>query len=406
MKYDLEKLIDRDGTYATKWETYTEGNKSGSISSIGTDLQGDGLLPMWVADMDFKTAQPIIDALTFRAQHGIFGYTLASENYFQSIINWFESRYGWKIDKEWIIPTSGVVPAIQFAINTFCSRGNAVLIQGPVYHPFYRVIKSAGCHVVSNSLIHSSDGYKMDFEDLEEKVKDKNIKLAILCSPHNPVGRVWSREELRTFGKICIENGVLIIADEIHCDLVAPEVVFTPFLKVNELFLPNTIVCTAPSKTFNLAGMHLANTIIADEHLRKDYKNYMVVNSVAGGLNPFSLIAAEVAYNKGGDWLEQVLIYIWANYEFLKEFIDKYLPRIILTKLEGTYLAWVDFRCLNLEPQSLEDLIQNKAKLLFNQGYIFGDEGIGFQRINIACPRKVLELGLWRLKEAIEELEI
>ena len=404
MKYDLGNLIGRGGTNATKWESYSGGNQSGLIEFIGPDLKGEGLLPMWVADMDFQTAQPIIDGLIERVRHGIFGYTFASEDYFKSITNWFFTRHNWTVEKEWIVPTPGIVPAIQFAINTFCSPGDNILVQGPVYHPFYRVIEASGCKVVSNSLVWSDGGYRMNFSDLETQASDSQLKLAILCSPHNPVGRVWTVEELKQFGEICNDNNVLVIADEIHCDLIGPVSTFVPYLKAGFNFSDRALVCTAPSKTFNLAGLHLSNVIIPNPDLRDQYLAYMKKNAVGGGLNPFSLIAAELAYTMGEDWLEQVLLYIWDNYKYLQRFIKEYLPQLVLSDLQGTYLAWVDFTLLKLSPEELELLIQKKAKLLFNQGYIFGEEGAGFQRINIACPRKVLELGLGRLKTAIDQL--
>ena len=404
MKYDFDRIIDRTGTGASKWERYTAGKTDNLNLLIDPHLKGDSTLPMWVADMDFQVPQPVIDALVKRSAHGIFGYTVASKSYFRSIIDWFLARYNWKIEEEWIIPAPGVVPAIQFAINVLCKPEEKILIQGPVYHPFYRVIKSAGCEIVSNSLRLDASGYNMDFSDLGRQLSDPLVKLAILCSPHNPVGRVWTVDELTRFGELCDSNGVTVIADEIHCDLVFSSNRFIPYGSIKPDFLNNVLICTAPSKTFNLAGMHLSNIIIPNELLRHRYKSYIEKNSLSGGLNPLALSAAEVAYQEGEEWLEQVLDYVWENYQFLQRSFGDQLSKLSVSDLQGTYLAWVDFRSLGIEANELERLIQSEANLLFNQGYIFGREGIGFQRINIACPRSVLERAVKRLIKVFAHL--
>ena len=351
----FDHITHRQGTHSLKWDRYKDRD----------------ILPLWVADMDFQVARPIIDALIQRAKHGIFGYTVAPKTYYRSIIEWFSKRHNWEINTDWIITAPGVVPAIQFAVNAFCSPGEKILVQGPVYYPFYRIIQAAGCEVVSNSLLFNN-GYSMDLESLQRQLSDPLVKLVFLCSPHNPVGRVWSRDELIKFGEICNQNNVIVIADEIHCDLICPGEQFVPYASINEKFSQNTIVCTAPSKTFNLAGMHLSNIIIPNNKIRNKYTSYIEGIGMSGGLNPFSLIAAEVAYKEGEDWLDHVLDYIWMNYKYLTDFVISYCPQLKVADLQGTYLSWIDFRTLGLNADKLEALLYNEAKLLLNQGYIFG----------------------------------
>ena len=404
MNYNLDQIIDRGGTGSNKWDSYRGGSHAGPIVPIDPKLQSDGPIPMWVADMDFSSPQSVLDALSKRVDHGIFGYTSASEGYYSSVVSWFEKRHAWKISKEWITTTPGVVPALHFAVKTWCHKGDKVLIQKPVYYPFFRAIANGGCETVSSNLIEKGGFYNMDFEDLEEKSSDPKVKISILCSPHNPVGRVWTSEELRQYGEICNRNGVIVIADEIHSDLIMPGNVFQPYASLEDEFANNTMVCTAPSKTFNLAGMHLSNMVIPNSKLKKEFDSYMFGIGVAGGLNPFALVAIEAAYRGGEDWLDQVLEYIHQNYLFLKQYITDNIPQLKISDLQGTYLTWIDFRELGLDQVALEKLTQLDAKVLFDEGHVFGDEGFGFERINIACPRSILALALHRLKIQIEQL--
>ncbi|MBL4726239.1 MAG: pyridoxal phosphate-dependent aminotransferase [Rhizobiaceae bacterium] len=401
MKYDLDHVTDRSNTGAAKWDLYNGGVHSGPITAINASLDDDGPIPMWVADMDFPSPQPVIDALHERVSHGIFGYTRVTDCYYDSVIGWFSRRHDWDIKKEWITPAPGIVPACHFAVRTYCEPGDKVLIQRPVYYPFFRSITNGGCEIVSSNLIDNDGHYEMDFEDLEAKASDPKVKLAILCSPHNPVGRVWTEDELRRYGEICNRHGVVVVADEIHCDLIKPGTKFFHYAKLGEEFANNTLVCTAPSKTFNLAGMHLSSMVIPNEKLRKAFEDYMAKIGIAHGINPFAVVALEAAYDHGEEWLDQTLDYIWANHAHLKNFMAENIPAIKVYDLQGTYLNWMDFRGLNLDRAQLEELTQLKAKVLFDEGYIFGEEGEGFERINLACPRPILDAGLARLKREI-----
>lgn len=404
MTYDFDRIIDRSGTASMKWSTYHGGSHAGPISPVGVDLAGNGPIPMWVADMDFPSPQPVLDALRNRIDHGIFGYTVTPDSYFDAAINWIKKRHGWEVSKEWITTTPGIVPALHFAIRAFCKAGDKVLLQQPAYYPFFRAIKNSQCEIVSSALIDGDDGYTMDFEDLERKASDPAVTMAILCSPHNPVGRVWREDELRQYGDICNRHGVLVVADEIHADLLMPGVKFFPYAQLGREYSDNVLVCTAPSKTFNLAGMHLSNMIIPNEKLRRTFNDYMIHTGVAGGLNPLALTAIEAAYNHGEEWLDQVLDYIWGNFQTLKSFVGQNMPQLKVSELQGTYLCWVDFRGLGLDQEKLEKLTQLDAKVLLDEGYIFGQEGRGFERFNLACPRPLLKLALERLKTEIERV--
>jgi len=403
MKYDLDRVVDREGTGSVKWGMYRGGSHAGPIKAVDANLTSDDPIPMWVADMDFATPKPVLDALSERISHGIFGYTAEGDDYYSAVTNWFQKRLGWSVDKSWISTTPGVVPALHFAVKTWCKPGDKVLVQRPVYYPFFRSIKNGGCEIVSSNLIEEDKNYRMDFADLEKKAADTAVKVAFLCNPHNPVGRVWSADELRQYGEICNRHNVLVIADEIHADLMMPGVKFQPYAMLGEEFANNTVVCTAPSKTFNLAGMHLSNMVIPNPELKKNLDDYMAETGIAGGLNPLAIVAIEAAYGEGEEWLEQVLAYIHENYVYLQNYLKDNLPQLSVTPLQGTYLAWIDFRGLGLDQEALEKMTQLDAKVLFDEGHIFGEEGFGFERMNLACSRKVVELALNRLKVQIEK---
>lgn len=404
MTHYLDKVIDRAGTGSSKWGVYRGGSHAGPIDAIAPELSDNGAIPMWVADMDFEAPPPVIEALKARVEHGVFGYTIATDPYFDAVTGWFQKRHNWNISKDWISTTPGVVPALHFAVKTWCKPGDKVLIQRPVYYPFFRTITNGGCEIVSSSLIEENGHYRMDFEDLEKKASDPNVTLAILCSPHNPVGRVWTADELRQYGEICNRHNVKVMADEVHCDLIMPGHSFTPYATLGDGFAQNAMVCTAPSKTFNLAGMHLSNMILPNPDMKQAYDAYMAETGVAGGLNPFALIACEAAYTSGESWLGDVLAYIHDNEQTMRRFMADRLPMLRPVGLQGTYLAWVDFRALGLEQSRLEQLTQLDAKVLFDEGHIFGPEGSGFERFNLACPRPVLSLALERLEREIAKL--
>ena len=390
MKYDFDKIIDRTGTNSLKWDPETLELMFGE-----TDI-----MPFWVADMDFKVAEPIIDAVVERAKHGIYGYSKGSDTYYEAIINWTRKRFDWEINKEWIEFTPGVVPAINYFIQAFCMPGDKVLIQQPVYYPFKRAIENNGCHVVDNTLKFNGEYYEIDFEDFEEKVKDPKVKMFILCSPHNPVSRVWTEEELTKFGLLCLENDVLVISDEIHNDLVFTGYKHIMFASLSHEFAMNSVTCTSPSKTFNLAGMQASNIIIPNPKLKDKFRRVLERNGI-GSQNPFSIVALEAAYNEGEDWLEELLEYLEGNIKFIHEFLAKNLPKAKLIDPQATYLGWIDLREYEEDGGRLEKLIIEKGKVALDGGTWFGQDGAGFMRLNFACPRSLLEKALKGIYSAL-----
>ncbi len=386
MKYDFDELIPRRGTNSYKWDSAADA----------------GVLPLWVADMDFRTAPCIIEALRRRVEHGIFGYTRVPDAYYQAVIDWFGRRHGWQIDREWIIYTSGVVPALSAVIKALTDAGDRVLVQTPVYNCFFSSIRNNGCELVSNPLVRDGNTYRMDFDDLERKTADPRTKLLLLCNPHNPVGRVWTREELLRVGDICLRNGVRVISDEIHCELTLPGHEYIPFASLSEAFQANTITCLSPSKAFNIAGLQIANIVSSDEEVRRRIDRAININEVCD-VNPFGVEALIAAYGRGADWLEALNAYIYENYRCLCDYFAEQLPQLPVTKLEGTYLVWVDCRALRLSSAELAAHLLERQKLWLNEGTMYGAEGEGFLRINIACPRSRLLEALERLKAGVAE---
>ena len=405
MKYDFDREINRKGTNSVKWEFIKQRDDLLFREEPDDSSASTRLLPMWVADMDFPCPEPVVEALAARAQHRIFGYTSPTASYYSAIVNWMSKRHGWEIAPEWITNTPGVVPALNMLVKTYISPGDKVLIQTPVYYPFNKAVENSDGVLVTNSLLYEDGRYSMDFADLEEKTKDPQVKMAILCSPHNPVGRVWTRDELLRFGEICIKNNVLVVSDEIHGDLILDGYVFTPFAGINEDFAQKSIICAAPSKTFNLAGLKTSNIIIPNEQLRGSFKKTLERTGLRG-VSTFGIVALEAAYNHGEEWLAQVLVYIMGNLRYLEEYIAEYLPQITVVPLEGTYLVWLDCRRLGLGKMELEQVMLKEAKVYLGEGYIFGVEGEGFERINIACPRTVLVEALERIRNVIDRLQL
>jgi cystathionine beta-lyase len=403
MKYDFDREINRKGTNSVKWEFIKQGDGLLYREEPDDSSSGARLLPMWVADMDFPCPEPVAEALVARAQHRLFGYTSPTDSYYNAVVSWMKKRHGWEIEPEWISTTPGVVPALNMLVKTYISPGDKVLIQTPVYYPFNKAVENNDGMLITNPLIYENGRYCMDFVDLEEKTKDPRVKMAILCSPHNPVGRVWTRDELLRFGEICLDNNVLVVADEIHGDLILEGFVFTPFAGISKAFAQSSITCTAPSKTFNLAGLKTSNIIIADEQLRSRFKKTLGRTGL-GGVGAFGVVALEAAYNHGEEWLSQVLDYIRGNLRYLEEYIAEYLSQIKVVPLEGTYLVWLDCRSLGLGKLKLEQMMLEEAKVYLDEGYIFGIEGEGFERVNIACPRSVLVEALERIRNVIERL--
>lgn len=394
--YNFDQVIDRTKSNSAKW------NKKVLEKGFGDP----DLLPMWVADMDFKAPQPIIEKLVQTAEYGIYGYSILPPSFFESVLSWFKRRYGWDIDKKWLSQTPGVIPALDVAVNAFCNPGDKVIVQNPVYYPFYPVIENNGCRFLLNPLKLFNNHYTMDFEDLEKKVKDPRAKMIIICSPHNPISRVWTKEELTQLGEICIENEILVVSDEIHCDLIFPGYKHTNFANINDKFAQNSITCTSTSKTFNLAGLKISNIVIPNQKIRQTFKNTQA-NLGVGGPNLFAVAAMETAYKHEicENWLDALLQYLKGNLNFLKVSIKEKLPQIKVIEPEGTYLVWLDFRELGLEPKELEKFMRGKAKVALDEGYIFGQGGEGFERINIACPKSILEEALNRITEAIINME-
>jgi len=392
MEYDFNRTIDRKKTGSVKWELVEElfGEKN--------------LLPMWVADMDFDAPAPVVEALINRAKHGIYGYTACMPSFYKSIIDWNKKRYNIDIDREWILFSPGVVPALNMIIQAFTRSGDKVIIQLPVYYPFIKAVENNECSILSNSLILEDGRYRINFADLEQKAKDNKAKLLILCSPHNPVGRVWTEEELVRIGEICNKNEVLVISDEIHSDLILKGFKHTPFASISTDSLMNSITCNSPSKSFNLAGLQTSYIVIADPVKRQKFSKVLARNGITGP-NVFGALALEAAYSYGEEWLKQLIEYIQKNLEFLKDFIHDRIPMVRVIEPEATYLVWLDFRKLGLDKKGLKNFIRKEAGLALDDGYMLGSaEGDGFERINIACNRSTLERGLSRLEKAIKNL--
>lgn len=378
MKYDFDKTIYRRATNSYKWDSAPEG-----------------VLPMWVADMDFRTAPAIIDALQKRVAHGIFGYTRVPDAYYDAVTSWFSRRHGWDIDREWIIYTSGVVPAVSAVIKAMTVPGDKVIVQTPVYNCFFSSIRNNGCEIVSNPLRRTADTYEMDFDALERCAADPRAKVMLLCNPHNPAGRVWTPDELTRLGNICLRNGVTVVADEIHCELVYQGFKYTPFASLSDAFLHRSVTCVSPSKAFNIAGLQIANIVAFDNDLRSRIDKAININEVCD-VNPFGVAATIAAYNEGEEWLNQLVDYLHGNYEAMAEFCRCELPEFPITRLEGTYLVWMDCSSLGMPSDALEHALLDDARLWLNAGTMYGAEGEGYMRWNIACPRSVMLDGLNR----------
>lgn len=405
MTYNFDIETNKKGTHSIKWEFLFENGRPTYGDHADPKHGSERILPLWVADMDFRCAPPIIEALQKRAEQGVFGYCYPGDSYFEAVIDWIARRYGWQIERDWIVLTPGIVPGINMLVQSLLQPGDKVLVQRPVYHPFFSAVENNGCELVSNSLIYENGRYQMDFDDLAQKAADPALKMAILCSPHNPVGRVWTAEELRRFGEICLDNDVLVVSDEIHCDLIYAGNKFTSFATISERFAQNSIICTAPSKTFNIAGLKTSNIIIIDEALRTKFAKGILRNGLMGA-NTFGVVATEAAYRHGEPWLEAVMAYIEDNFRFMSEYIAENLPQLHIVQPEGTYLVWVDCSALNLDPDSRKKLLMQEAHVFLNEGKTFGVEGENFERINLACPRSILAEALERMRTAVDALQI
>lgn len=388
MKYDFDQVIDRSSNRSSKYDE--------RIKKFGTA----DVIPLWVADMDFKTAQPIIDALKERAEEGIWGYTSRPDTYFEAVCNWQQRRHGWDIDKSLVSWSLGVVPALSAIVNLFSQPGEKVMIQTPVYSEFYDVAEAWGREVVENQLVETDGVWGIDFEDFEQKAKESSIFL--LCSPHNPLGIVWTKEQLKRMAEICFAHDVLLVSDEIHSDLVFHGKKHMPTAMVSEEIGNRIISCISGTKTFNLAGLQASTTIFPNQEMKSRFDRFWMNMDIHRN-NAFSSTAMEVAFNEGEEWLEQLLEYISGNFDFIKEYCGQHIPQIKPNIPDATYLVWLDCRELGLDNESLRSFMINQAKIGLNEGYTFGRSLKGFMRLNAACPRSVLEQALKQLKDAVEK---
>lgn len=383
-QFNFDEIVDRRNTNSYKWDS----------------ASASGIIPLWVADMDFRTAPAVQEALMRRVQHGVFGYVRVPDAYYEALINWFGRKHGWLIKRESVIYTSGVVPAISAIIKALTQQGDKVLVQTPVYNCFFSSIRNNDCQMEESRLVMKNGRYEIDFADFERKAADPQVKVFLLCNPHNPAGRVWSVAELRQMAEICLRHNVFVIADEIHCELVFSPNKYTPYGSLGADFERNAAICTSPSKAFNIAGLQIANIVATDAEIRKRIDKAININEVCD-INPFGVEALIAAYNEGEEWLNELISYLYGNYLFAKDFIEREMPQLKVTELEGTYLLWVDFRALGLTSEVIEKMLLDKAKVWLNAGTMYGEAGEGFMRINLACPRSVLSKGLYQIKKAL-----
>jgi len=389
MKFNFDESVSRRGSNSVKWDS--NSNRE--------------LLPMWVADMDFKTAPPIIEALAQRVQHGVFGYAKVPDEYYKAVTSWFQRRHNYTVDLDSILVTTGVVPALSAIVMAFTQPGDKVLVQMPVYNCFFSSIRNNGCEVVSNDLLYEDGKYSIDFEDLEKQAADPKVKLLLLCNPHNPAGRVWTKEEQQQIGEICFRNEVIVVSDEIHCDLVYNGNTHIPFASLGKEFSDNSVTCTAPSKTFNLAGLQVANIFASNPEYKKKVDKALNINEVCE-INPFAIEGLITAYfhPESEEWLDSLKEYLWDNYLLVKSFFAQNFPQFPVLDLEATYLAWIDSSALDIPSKKLAEYMLEKENLRINEGAIYGKAGEGFIRLNIACPKAVLQDGLNRMKTVFDKL--
>ena len=388
MKYNFDEIIDRTGTSCVKWDIREMFFKKQDV------------LPMWVADMDFKTPDFIVDAVKQRAEHPVYGYTIRPESYYTSLINWIDKKHRWKIDKDWVIFSPGIVPAVNMAVMAYTKPGDKIIVQPPVYFPFFGAVKDNGRQLVNNQLKLNNGRYDMDFEDLEKQI-DSRTRMVIISNPHNPGGSAWTKEELTRLGEICIKHNLILISDEIHSDLAIPPNKHTVAANLSKEIAGVTVTMMAPSKTFNLARMASSSVIISNEKLRNDFQ--IMLDRVHVGMgNLFGMVASEAAYTHGEEWLNQMLTYVKGNIDFMEEYISKNIPKVKMIRPEATYMVWLDFRELAMDNDTLKQFIIERAGLGLNDGPVFGPGGEGFQRINLACPRAYVEEAMNRLENAIK----
>lgn len=387
MNYDFDIVQERQDTASKKWDAVQ--------SHFGTEKD---ILPMWVADMDFRSPNPVMEALKERAEQGIYGYTIQTDSYLNSIVHWFSRRHGWLIEKEWISHSPGIIPALSLIIHAFTEPDDKVIVQSPVHHAFYRVLRLQERQILENQLHVENGYYTMDFEDLEKKLRD-GAKMLILCSPHNPVGRVWNKEELTKLGELCSKYNALVVSDEVWCDIVYEPNKHIPYASISSEFANHSITCVSPSKSFNLMGLKTSAIVIPNNMMREKFESALNTFSLAAP-SYFGVTALEAAYNHGEEWLDQLLEYLKGNVQYISEFLIKYMPNVRMTQPEGTYLGWLDFREFRLDDEQLKKIIVEKANVGFDEGPVFGTGGEGFIRLNFACPRSMIEKGLQQIYNA------
>ena len=384
MKYNFDELVERRGTGCVKWD----------------ESPAEDVIPLWVADMDFKAAPAIQEAVRRRAEHGVFGYTAVDNDYYDAVISWFARRHNWTIRREEILYTTGVVPAMSVAIKALTMPGEKVLILSPDYNCFFSSIRNNGCEVLESVLLFNGNEnrFEVDYKDFEAKCADEKTTVFLLCNPHNPTGRVWTKAELERMNDICMKHGVKVVSDEIHCELIMPGHRFQPFAAVSEACRQNGVVLNSPSKSFNIAGLQIANIVCAQPEWRRRIDRAININEVCD-VNPFGPVALKAAYNDGEDWLDQLNAYLWDNYVALCDFAAQHLPQWRVRPLEGTYLVWIDITATDLTAQQYADLLMDKARVWVNPGTMYGPQsGEGYIRVNIACPRS-------RLMEALQRIQ-
>lgn len=393
MTYDFDRITPRRGTNAYKWDArppFGEG--------------GDDIIPLWVADMDFQVAPCITDVLRRRVDHGIFGYTQVPDSYYEAVIRWFGTRHGWKIERDWILYTSGVIPALSAVIKALTVPGDKVILQTPVYNCFFSSVRNNGCQMADSPLIHENGTYRFDLEDLERQCADPAAKLLLLCNPHNPAGRVWTPEELMQVGAIARRHGVIVVSDEIHCEIVMPGYRYTPYASLPGNREGSITLCS-PSKSFNIAGLQIANIVTDNPDWRRRIDRAININEVCD-VNPFGVIALQAAYNECGDWIDEMNEYVWGNYQYLLDFIHANLPQFKVCRLESTYLAWIDIRATHLTSDELTQRLLHRAHVFVSSGTLYGQKaGEGYLRLNLACPRSTLKAGLERMELGVRSEE-
>lgn len=382
-KYDFDEFVPRRGTNCAKWDSTAEG-----------------VLPMWIADMDFRTAPAVIEALRRRTEHGIFGYTHIPQAYYDALCGWFSRRYGWTIDPQTVLYTSGVVPAVSVTLKAMTRPGDRVLVLTPVYNCFFSSIRNLECEAAEVPLVATPDGYRIDFEALERAAADPAATVMLLCNPHNPGGRVWTRDELRRIGDICLRHGVFVVSDEIHCDLTFGRR-YTPYATLGEEFARRSVSLVSPTKSFNIAGLQIANIVAADDDVRRRIDRAINIFEVCD-VNVFGFEALIAAYNEGEEWFNALCDYIWGNWLYLREFLAERLPDCRVMPLEGTYLAWIDCRTTGMTSAELAQRMESEGGLLLSAGTIYGAAGEGFMRLNMACPRATLAEGLARMEKVVK----